>query len=158
MKLRLLEAALAVALPALGVVLSQGAGAESAPSQASMTLLAAQGKALAIATEDGEANPQIAAAQTTLAKAVAVATPGETAPNFYNPQTQETWATSSPVVIVTMTGHFTLHNVPIQKNAALPTGSVITLMYEPMTESLISESIKNGAAPDLDELGTTVVN
>ncbi len=158
MKKRLLAVLVAAAIGAILIaVLSGGATATPAQPETRVALSEVRETALRIAAIASEPSPHIEAAETTLGEAASLFTPGEGAPNVTDPRTGEPWA-DSPVIFVAMTGHFTGGGVPAPRGTAPPTGSLMELLIDSVSGSVVGEYIGNAATPNLRELNATVTD
>lgn len=155
---RLLAVFVAAAIGAVLVAaLSGGAAATPVQPEVRVSLSQVRETALRIAAIAGEPSPHIEAAEATLERAASLFTPGEGAPNVIDPRTGKPWAESS-VVFVTMTGHFTGGDVPTPRGAAPPKGSLMDLLIDSVSGSVVGEYIGNGAVPNLHDLSPTVTD
>lgn len=156
MKKRLLAIPVA-ALAGVMLIAAHSGGATAAPPQPEtrVTLSEIRETALRIAARVGEPSPHVEAAETTLAGAASLFTPGEAPPNITDPRTGEPWA-DSPVVFVAMTGHFTGDDGPIPEGVPTPTGSLMELLIDSASGSVVGEYVGHEPAPNLHELNATV--
>ncbi len=158
MKKRLLAVLVAATIGAVLIaVLSGGATATPAQPATQVALSEVHGTALRIASRVGEPSPRIEAAETTLGEAASLFTPGEGAPNLTDPRTGKPWA-DSPVIFVVMIGHFTGTDSPIPKGVPTPTGSLMELLVDSASGSVVGEYVGNETPPNLHELNATVTD
>lgn len=84
--------------------------------------------------------------------------PGGGAPNVTDPRTGEPWA-DSPVIFMAMTGNFTgPGDVPTPRGTTPPTGSLMELLIDSASGSIVGEYIGSATAPNLHELNGTVTD
>jgi hypothetical protein len=156
----------AVGLIALGFP-GAGFAAESHAAKAKPTINRAQVRAVALRAALGARDPHpttILAVSTTLGAATvaaqaasgAVPEPRPILPNEPVTPVQRVIPDSNlRVVMVSMTGHFRWLNVPIPRGKTAPSGTVLTLIFDPVTGDVKSGHLTN-SAPKLSKLGTVL--
>jgi hypothetical protein len=141
-------AAVSLAAAAVAAPLATSSAASPPSASSGIPATAAQrltGIVARAAEMDGDAKPVwIEAVSTSRDKALAMATPGDTIPG----------SVSQPVYLVVMKGNFTLNDFSTPPNTRAPTGSYLSLTYDPATFLVMDIGITNDPPPDpLQSLG-----
>lgn len=160
MRSSLIAMALVAAVVLAGIWHIKGAAAgpelqpalESAPTMADI-----EETALRTAAADGESAPTgMEEASGTLGQAGLVLDPrdGQAGlPEITDPRTGKPWAESA-VYVVTMHGHFTSSG-PVPRNAAVPTGTVLSMVIDAKSGFVVARSLSD-TARDLHQVNPTV--
>jgi hypothetical protein len=136
---------IALCASATGIAVAIGGGMTALPSSASATVGSAipasaipalRTAMLDLAQRSGDAHPiSIRAVSTTQAKALVVATPGDTVPG----------SAHRPAYLVVMTGKFKL-NVSVPPHASLPTGRYLSVTVNPSTFKIMDLGLSKHAS------------
>jgi hypothetical protein len=133
------------------------AGAVASPPSAPGRLSGVEGADVAArldATAAGEAAPtNVQIAKGNLRGAMETLDPaGGSGPNVTDPRTGRPFG-ESPVYVVTMDGHFSLNEAHVPRGQSLPEGSVMEVVVDALSESVISRHVQSAPAANLRPLG-----
>jgi hypothetical protein len=138
----------AVVAAAVSVPLATLSSAASVTAGSAIPAVAAgrlSAMTLQVAKLSGDAKPaSIMAVTTTRAKALEVATPGDTIPG----------STGQTVFLVVMKGSFTLNDAPVPSGAHVPTGHYLAVTFDTTTFRVVDVGLSDKAPPgSLPRLG-----